>query len=262
MSATVPSIDPLLGVFGNGIVRTVRTMNSITKTSRMRLTTLAVLFVAVGSVLVVAVCMVRRAQRDARRSSAYGRLCQMRVALQNYESEHGTLPPLVLRDDLGEPIHSWRALVLPYLEVGSLRRLDLSQPWNSDHNRKIIEDAPSSDWGYFARDHLPDESSPVTHIFALLGATSIWEPTTVLPKGATEERPNAILLVSVPTSTVEPMQPGDITEGEVRKIVENGHEVLFVMADTPHGYGVVTVEHSSLTFHTWQEVLDQRDGTH
>lgn len=257
----VLEMDPLLEVCGNGVVRATRKMNSTTKPSKLRLIVLAVLIVAVGSVLVAGVCLVRRAQRDARRSNAYGRLCQMRLALQNYEREHGTLPPLFLRDDLGKPIHSWRALILPYLEVESLKRLDLSQPWNSDHNRKIIEDAPPLGWGYFARDRLPDKCPATTHIFALLGANSIWEPTTALPKGATKERPNAILLVSVPTSNIEPMQPGDITEDEVRKIVENGHEVLFVMADTPHGYGVVTIERGRLAFHTWQEVLDQRGGT-
>jgi len=57
------------------------------------------------------------------------------------------------------------------------------------------------------------------------------------------------------------MQPGDITEEEVRKMVEDGHEVLFVMAGTRHGYGAVTIERGGLAFHTWQESLDQRGGS-
>ncbi len=47
------------------------------------------------------------------------------------------------------------------------------------------------------------------------------------------------------------MQPRDITEREVREMVENGHEVLFIQARVSHGYGVVTIERGRLVFHRW-----------
>jgi hypothetical protein len=236
-------------------------MKATTRPSRLRLILWPLLIVTIACVLVIGTRLVRRAQWDARRSTAYGRLCQMRLALQDYEWEHGSLPPLCLRDDSGDPIHSWRALVLPYLELESLKQLDLSKPWNSVHNSKLIENVPLTEWVWFARDGFSDRSPASTHIFALLGANSIWEPTTGLPNGTTEECPNSILLISVPQSNIAPMQPGDITEDEVRKMVEDGHEVLFIMAGIPHGYGVVTIERGRLAFHSWQEVLDRKGGT-
>jgi hypothetical protein len=137
-------------------------------------------------------------------------------------------------------------------------RLDLFQPWNSDYNRKVIDSIPLREWTWFARDR-PSEQAPVyTHILALLGPDSIWEATTGLPKGSIKEYPNAILLISVPESDIEPLQPGDITEDEVRKMVEDGQEILFIMAGGGHTYGVVTIEGGRLAFHTWQEVLDQK----
>ncbi len=97
------------------------------------------------------------------------------------------------------------------------------------------------------------------HIFALVGPDSIWEAATGLPKGTTAEHPNAILLISVPKSDIEPLQPSDITEDEVRQMVDNGEEVLFIKANAPYGYGVVTVEGGKLAFYTWEEALD-REG--
>lgn len=221
---------------------------STTKSWKFRLAITAAAVLAASLLLVAGVLLVRQAQRDARRSNALGRLSQMKFALQLYENQHGTLPPLVVRDSQGRPMHSWRALILPHLESESLKQFDLSQPWDSDYNRKIIEETPLIDWGYFARDLLPEELPVSTHLFALLGAESIWDQTTGLPEGTMKEHPDAILLISVPISTVHPMQPGDITESEVRELVESGHEVLFIMADAPRGYGRVTIERGRLQF--------------
>ena len=185
----------------------------------------------------------------------------MRLALQGYESQHGTLPPLCLRDNQRKPVHSWRALILPHLDGKEwFKRLDLSRPWNSDHNRKIIDAVPLEEWTWFARD-LPARGFPVsTHILAYLGPNSIWDAKTDAPIGRTGEHPGAILLVSIPESNIRPLQPGDITENEIRKLVEDGHEVLFILAAVPYGYGVVTTEGGRLTFHSWQETLDRMGG--
>jgi hypothetical protein len=236
-------------------------MNASTKPTRLRLIVWVGVLLPVGCVLVLGAFSLRRAQREARRSNAYGRLCQMTFILHNYQARHGTLPPLCLRDDQGKPIHSWRALILPYLELPSTLQLDLSQAWNSEDNLKVIDRLPIEEWTWFARDWPSEQSPAATHVFALVGANSIWETTTGLPKGTTKECRNAILLVSVPESSTPPMQPRDITEDEVREMVEKGHEVLFIMADVPAGYGVVTIEHGSLAFHTWRETLDRKDRT-
>ena len=201
---------------------------------------------------------IQQARRDGRRCNAYDRLGQMRLALQNYEAEHGKLPPLTLRNKQGEPNFSWRGLILPYLESDFFKQIDLSQPWNSERNRKVVEAIPLREWTWFARDRDVKESPAATHIMAYLGPNSMWDGTTGLPKGKTEEHPKAILLISIPQSQIEPLQPGDITEEEVRTLIEDGQEVLFMMANTSGGYGIVGIEHGKLTFHTWNEVLDER----
>jgi len=177
----------------------------------------------------------------------------MRLALQNYEAEHGKLPPLCVRDSQGSPILSWRGLVLPYLDSNVFKALDLSQAWDSGHNRKVVDGIPLREWTWFARDTNVQESPAATHILAYLGPESIWDASTGLPKGAIKDRPGAILLISVPESGIQPLQPDDITEQKVRRLVQDGNEILFVTAGVRHGYGVVSIEDGKLTFHSWQE---------
>ena len=59
-------------------------------------------------------------------------------ALQLYEADHGSLPPAYIADENGLPKHSWRVLILPYLDEGGLHaRYDFSQPWNSPQNIQL-----------------------------------------------------------------------------------------------------------------------------
>jgi hypothetical protein len=87
------------------------------KSSEVRLIGLALLMLMFGCVLAVAAHAIRKAQREARRSSAYGRLCQMRFALQIYEQEHGALPPLWLRDDSGRLLRAITIIDIPLVTI-------------------------------------------------------------------------------------------------------------------------------------------------
>ena len=50
------------------------------------------------------------------------------------------LPPAYTVDANGRPLHSWRTLILPYLEQEPLyQTIDLSKPWNDPANAKASE---------------------------------------------------------------------------------------------------------------------------
>ncbi|HMO84993.1 MAG TPA: DUF1559 domain-containing protein, partial [Lacipirellulaceae bacterium] len=65
----------------------------------------------------------------------------------NYEEAHKTFPPAASYDAQGRPLLSWRVTILPYLGEGELGELynefRLDEPWDSDHNRKLIARMPS-----------------------------------------------------------------------------------------------------------------------
>lgn len=99
-----------------------------------------VLTVALVSVLAV---MVDRAREAAARSSC--NLGGIALSFHNYQDQHGKLPPAVVRDADGNPLYSWRVLILPYLECGELyEEFHLDEPWDSEHNIRLLERMPTS----------------------------------------------------------------------------------------------------------------------
>jgi hypothetical protein len=99
--------------------------------------------VAVIALIPVFVGAAESVRWAAVRARAINSLHAIGLALQAYEREHGRLPPAAIRDAAGRPLLSWRVLLLPYLEQGELyRRFHLDEPWNSPHNRTLLEQMP------------------------------------------------------------------------------------------------------------------------
>ena len=70
-------------------------------------------------------------------------LKEIAIAMANYESEFGTLPPAVSFDKDGTPRLSWRVLLLPYLERGELyNQFHLDEAWDSPHNKPLADQMP------------------------------------------------------------------------------------------------------------------------
>ena len=86
-----------------------------------------------------------QAVREAnRRLDCVGNLRRITLAMLIYERQHGALPPAYTVDAAGNPLHSWRVLLLPYLGEKTLYdRIRLNEPWNSEHNRRFHDLAPA-----------------------------------------------------------------------------------------------------------------------
>jgi len=85
---------------------------------------------------------VQQAREAARRTQCRNNLKQIGLALHNYHDEYGELPPAYTVDADGNPLHSWRTLLLPYLDQKDLYdRLDLTKPWNAPENAAVFENA-------------------------------------------------------------------------------------------------------------------------
>jgi type II secretion system protein G len=86
---------------------------------------------------------VSSAREAGRRSQCANNLKQIDLALLNYEQAHRSFPPAYTVDKNGKPLLSWRVLILPYLEQEPLyRQFHLDEPWDSEHNKKLIVDLP------------------------------------------------------------------------------------------------------------------------
>lgn len=77
-------------------------------------------------------------------SDAPGSMKQLALAMHNFHDTFGAFPAQSLVDQQGKRLLSWRVMVLPYLEQYALyREFHLDEPWDSEHNRKLIEKMPA-----------------------------------------------------------------------------------------------------------------------
>ena len=107
--------------------------------ARRGLTLVELLFVLAIISLLIALCMpaTRSARGPARLSQCRNNLKQIGLALHNYHDAYGSFPPAYTVDAKGRPLHSWRTLILPYLDAGPLyQQIDLSKPWDDPANLK------------------------------------------------------------------------------------------------------------------------------
>ena len=72
------------------------------------------------------------------------RFKQIGFAFHNYESANKVLPPSKEgRDADGKSILSWRVHILPYVgELELYKQFRLKEPWNSEHNMKLLGKMP------------------------------------------------------------------------------------------------------------------------
>jgi len=135
------------------------------------------------------------------------------VALHNYHEDHGTFPPVFIADEHGVPIHSWRVLLLPYLEEQALfEEYRFDEPWNGPNNQKLASKIPRGYQcpSYGHHGEAADES--VTNYVTVVGPDAIFRgatPTTMMD--ITDGKHQTIIVVDVNQQAVDWMAPDDIS---------------------------------------------------
>jgi len=67
------------------------------------------------------------------------------LALHNYYDVNKCLPPAYTTDQDGKPMHSWRVLILPYIEQSTLYdRYNFDEPWDSPNNLAVATQMPET----------------------------------------------------------------------------------------------------------------------
>src|SRR5690606_31002953 len=86
---------------------------------------------------------IQTSREAARRTQAKNNIKQLGLAFHNYHDMLGYFPPPVLIGPDGKTEYSWRIEILPLLGRFDLyRQYDRTQPWDSEHNRKVLEKMP------------------------------------------------------------------------------------------------------------------------
>ena len=100
-------------------------------------------------ILTLGICQFLNPALDGARSSILRGECQSNIreitlAIHDYQDDHGILPPICSRDKDRKPLHSWRVLLLPYLNENELyQRIDHSKPWDHPSNLPLHDLMPA-----------------------------------------------------------------------------------------------------------------------
>ena len=118
--------------------------------------------------------VINAARSAAQNAHCMNNLKQIATALRNYREVNGSYPPVCTYDKAGRPMHSWRLLILPFLDCSATyKECNLNEPWDSPSNakfradRKYIYKCPADPTAY-ARD------SNTTSYVALVGGEAGW----------------------------------------------------------------------------------------
>jgi prepilin-type processing-associated H-X9-DG protein len=98
----------------------------------------------IGVLFALLLPAVQAAREAARRVQSSNNLKQIALALLNYEDTKHHLPARANFDANGKPLLSWRVHILPFLEEDELyKQFHLDEPWDSDHNKQLIDKMPA-----------------------------------------------------------------------------------------------------------------------
>lgn len=118
---------------------------------------------------------IEAARAAARRSASMNNLKQIGLAFHNYAWFNRSFPPAVIYGPDGKPWHSWRVLLLPFLEQQALyEQYDFSQPWDSPANRQVSETVVS-----IYRDPAVEGEGAFTNYAAIVGDNALFAPNLV-----------------------------------------------------------------------------------
>ena len=103
----------------------------------------AAVLIVLGLVIAALTRWVLWARSEALASQAQCPLNQLELAMHNYHEEYGCLPPAYVADASGRPIHSWRVLLLPFVEQRELyEQYDFSESWDGPNNLLLADQMP------------------------------------------------------------------------------------------------------------------------
>jgi hypothetical protein len=159
---------------------------------------------------------IEESRECSRRNSCENHLREIALALQNYHHLHGHFPPAYLADADGRPMHSWRVLLLPYLDRKDLHeQYDFNEPWDGPNNSKLADQRPS----FYAcpSDDAAGRNRQTTSYLAVTGNDAAWpgRKSSRLDDFAEEGR-NTIMLIECADSKVNWLEPRDISIEEIK----------------------------------------------
>ena len=130
------------------------------------------------------------------------------MAVANYADAHdGQFPPAYKLGPDGRPWHSWRVLVLPYIEQDNLfRQYRFDEPWNGPNNSRLAAPMPRT-FGFTDT----NRSRTTTNYLAVVGPETMWPGKVGRKRGEIKDDPGQTILIAENNGLdVHWMEPRDL----------------------------------------------------
>jgi prepilin-type processing-associated H-X9-DG protein len=138
-------------------------------------------------------------------------MSNMAKALQLYHRDYGSFPPAFTVDENDNRLHSWRTLLLPYLDGKNIyANIRFDEPWDSRHNRQFN----TAVIPIFMCGRVPYErSGTITPYVAVFSPNGVFRgPDTIGIAEITDPTSETILFVEWAESDIHWMEPRDLPE--------------------------------------------------
>lgn len=186
---------------------------------------LGFLVILVGS---AAILQLNDYRRSKKADLAIGKVmrCRMKLkaimaAMHIYNKDRGVFPPAYIADKSGRPTHSWRVLLLPYLEredpvqfQGATElhdAYDFTQAWNSQSNLGLAPNFRN----FYAAPHREQDGAMQTNYLAVVGDATAWRGSTgVAISEFVDGTSETVVLMEVVDSSIHWMTPEDLSLDE------------------------------------------------
>ena len=149
------------------------------------------------------------------RMACSNNLKQIGIALHNYHAVYRSLPPAYTVDEYGNRLHSWRTLILPFIEQQAIyETIDLSKPWNDPANLAAFETAIST-YACPSDANTPDDPRETTYLAVINPSGAMPGSTPTSFREITDGLATTLVIVEIPgKDAVHWMSPHDV-ESEV-----------------------------------------------
>jgi prepilin-type processing-associated H-X9-DG protein len=185
-----------------------------------------------------------RANEASRRSQCVINLKCIGLALHNYHNVYKCFPPAYIADDEGRPMHSWRVLLLPYLEHKDLyEQYRFDEAWDGPNNSQLADSirwfstlfACPSDW---------DGHSHNTNYVLVTGEGTAWgEGQSPQFRDFTDGISETVMVVEIKDSNIHWTEPRDLTIDQAMRGI-NSPAGMCISSKHPGGANALLVDGS------------------
>lgn len=198
------------------------------------------------------------------RTMCKNNLKQIGLALHNYHDSHLCFPPAYVMGPDGKPWHSWRVLILPFLDQPDLaKEYRFDEPWNGPNNSRLLTRCPSV---FQCPSAKSTNSANTTNYVAVVGSETVWPGSDCVSIGEiTDGTSNTVLVVEVRDASIPWLAPDDLSFDDGLVVPSN---LSGRRASSPHtgganvlmGDGTVRFIKLDINREIWRALLTRAGG--